>query len=112
MTRVGSGLASDLVPHRRQTQSALEQDLCGHRALFAQKTQQQMFSPNVPVLQAVGFFMRVMKNPLGFWSQWQLDGSWNPFAQQGTAFDLSPDGFNCDLRSREEAAGQGLVFSH
>src|SRR3981081_4344541 len=71
-----------------------------------------MFSPDMPMLQAIGFFVRVVKYALGFGRQWQLDRSRNPFAQQRTAFDLSSDGFNRDLRSREEAAGQGLVFAH
>src|SRR6267154_86451 len=59
-----------------------------------------MFSPNVSMLQAVGFFVRVMKHTLGFRGQRQFDRSWNPFAQKRTAFDLSSDGFNCDLRAR------------
>src|SRR5258706_7580534 len=71
-----------------------------------------MFSPDVPVLQAVRFFVRVMKCSLGCGRQGQLDGSWNPFAQQGSAFDLSSDGFNGDLRAREKAAREGLVFAH
>ncbi len=73
MARVGSSLASNLVAHRGQTQSALEQNLRGHRTLFAQKTQEQVFSPDMPVLEAVRFLVRVMQDAFGFGSQRQLD---------------------------------------
>ena len=53
LARVGPGLASNLITHSRQTQSTFEQDLRGHRTLFAQKAQQQMFGSDVAVLQAI-----------------------------------------------------------
>ena len=36
-----------------QPQAPLKKNLCSHRTLFAQQAQQQMFGPDVPVLQAI-----------------------------------------------------------
>ena len=53
-----------------------------------------------------------MQDALGFGGQRQLDRSRNSFAQKRAAFNLSPDRFDGDLRPREKAAGEGLVFAH
>jgi hypothetical protein len=53
-----------------------------------------------------------MQHTLGFRGQRQLDRSRNPLTQQGAAFYLSPNRFNCDLGAGEKAAGQSFVFAH
>jgi len=55
-----------------------------------------MFSSDVAMLQAIGFFVRVMKDAFGFGRQRQLDRSRNPFAQQRAAFDLSSNRLDGD----------------
>ena len=91
VTRVGATLSRNLIAHRSQTQSALEQNLRGHRALFAQQSQQQMLGADVPMLKPIRFVMREMKNALGLGRQRQFNRSRNPFAQDCAAFDFSAD---------------------
>src|ERR1700682_4701263 len=71
-----------------------------------------MLSSNVPVLETIRFLVRVMQHALGFRGQRQLDRSRNALSQQRPAFYLSTDRFNRDLRAREKAARQSLVFAH
>src|ERR1041385_8668367 len=73
LTRICATLPGNLVTHRRQTQSALKQNLRGHRTLLTEQTQQQVFGADVPVLQPVRFFVRIMKDALGLRRQRQFD---------------------------------------
>src|SRR5688572_4825032 len=71
-----------------------------------------MLCADMPVLQAIGFLVRVMQHTLSFRRQRQLDGSWNPLAQQRAAFNFSANGFDRNLRAWEEAAGERFVLTH
>ena len=110
--RVVARLSRDLLAHCVQTQAALVENLGGHRALFAKESEQEVFRPDVSVLEAVALLVRVCENAFGLRRERQFDRGGNLLAQGRAPLDLLAYGFERGLRAREEARRQRLVLAH
>ncbi len=62
--------------------------------LFAQESQQQMFSSNVLVRKSLSLFGGIGKHALAFIAQWQIDRGRNLLTNRGMSLDLFADGFD------------------
>src|SRR5205085_1385672 len=110
--RVVARLSRDLLAHCVQTQAALVENLGGHRALFAKESEQEVFRPDVSVLEAVALLVRVCENAFRFGRERQFDRGGNLLAQGRAPLYLLAYGFERGLRAREEARRQRLVLAH
>jgi hypothetical protein len=78
--------------------------------VLPEKSQQEMFSPDVFVGQAFGLFSGIGQYPLAFLAERQLDGSRHLFPDGNVAFHLLSNGFNGSVGT-QEPVGQGLIFA-
>ena len=101
----------DILADSSQPHALLHQDGGGHRALFAQDTEQQVLGPDVVVQEAVGFFRCKLQHPLGFRAERNLDRGRDLLAEDRPAFDFLTDVFQGEMRARKNSAREPFALA-
>ena len=101
----------DVLADRVQAHPLFHQDGRGDRALLAEDPEQQVLGPDVVVQQPVGLFGRELQHALGFRAERNLDRGRDLLAEHRAPFDFLADGFQGQVRAREDAAGQPLALA-
>ena len=100
----------DVLADRVQAHPLFHQDGRRDRALLAQDPEQQVLGPDVVVQQPIGLFGRELEHALGFRAERNLDRGRDLLAEHRAAFDFLADGFQGQVRSGEDPAGEALAF--
>ena len=87
----------NLLPHLRQPQPALVQDLSRKALLFSEKPQQQVLRPDVLMGKPLRFLRRKRQHLLALVAQRQIDRGRNFFAHGRLRLDLLADRFDVGL---------------
>ena len=102
----------DVFSHLVQAHPFFHQDGRGHRALFAQDAEQQVFGADVVVKQPIGFFRGVLQHALGFGAEGNLDRRRNLLAEDRAAFDVFANVFERQVGSGKDPAREAFALTN
>ena len=101
----------DVLPHAREPHPLFVQDGRRDRPLFPENPEEQVFGPDVGMEQPVRFFGGELQHPLRLGAEGDLDRGGDLLPENRPAFDLFPNAFEGEVRSREDPAREALAFA-
>ena len=101
----------DVLAHGGEAHALLHEDGRGDRLLLTEDAEQEMLGPDVVVRQLIGFLGRELQHALGLGAEGNLDRGRDLLAEDRAALDLLADGFEGEVRARENPARQPLALA-